>query len=239
MRKILKPQALILDMDGVMIDSEPLYAFRLSSFIYFGLGYEPDMYLINENVGLGPVAVWKLTEKQIDGSMGYEEFQQRMDAYTDQFPIDYMSIKNPGLDELLAFCRSNGIKTAIASSSDKSHIETVIDGLGVGRQIDYYLSGEHAKRYKPHPDIYLEVAEELGVVPEACVVIEDSEAGILSGTRAGMTVIAKREERYNFVQEGYDFIIDHLYEAIPILEQSLTLSMNNKSVNNKMEETKC
>ncbi len=54
-----------------------------------------------------------------------------------------------------------------------------------------------------------------------------------------MTVIAKREERYNFVQEGYDFIIDHLYEAIPILEQGLTLSMNNKSVNNKMEETKC
>lgn len=221
MRNTPKPQALILDMDGVIVDSEPLYALRLCSFLYFCLDVEPDMDLIRENVGLGPEKVWKLTQKQLHESMSREKFQEMMDAYTDRYPIDFMTIKNPGLDELLAFCRDKGLKTAIASSSDNVLIESVMAGTGIGEQIDYYLSGENVGRYKPYPDIYLKVAEGMGVAPESCVVIEDSKVGILSAARAGMTVIAKREERYNFVQEGYHYLIDRLDEAIPILKQCL------------------
>ncbi len=74
------------------------------------------------------------------------------------------------------------------------------------------MSGNEVARSKPFPDVYLAVAKKLGVKPENCIVIEDSANGIKAGKNAGMFVVAKREERFNFSQEEADLIINELMD---------------------------
>lgn len=81
-------------------------------------------------------------------------------------------------------------RLALASSSFRSSVELILDRLQVARYFEAIAVHESVTRFKPHPDVFLHVAERLGVAPADCVVLEDAEKGVLAAHAAGMKVIA-------------------------------------------------
>jgi len=95
----------------------------------------------------------------------------------------------PGLLAFLKDLRSNGIKTALATSAGPGNIDFIVDGLGIRDQFDAIIGGAEVTKGKPNPEIYLKAAALVGIDPAACWVIEDSLQGIAAGQSAGMRVV--------------------------------------------------
>ena len=100
----------------------------------------------------------------------------------------------PGAKEFLTYLNDHGIKAGIATSNGREMVEAVLESLGVRGFFQVVTTACEVNAGKPAPDIYLCVAEKLGVKPEDCMVFEDVPAGILAGKRAGMTVYAIEDE---------------------------------------------
>ncbi len=94
------------------------------------------------------------------------------------------------LQRVLTDLRKKGLRLAVASSAPKQWIFMTLEGLAIRSCFDAIVSGDTLKRSKPFPDIFLKAAKDLGVEPQACVVIEDAPAGILAANRANMYAIA-------------------------------------------------
>jgi beta-phosphoglucomutase-like phosphatase (HAD superfamily) len=90
------------------------------------------------------------------------------------------------LHELVSFIRTQGLPLALATSSDASFTEFSLGNVELHETFDVIVTGDQVARPKPAPDIYLEAARRLGVDPVHCVALEDSDAGILAASRAGM-----------------------------------------------------
>ena len=94
-----------------------------------------------------------------------------------------------GLYELLNYLKDIGLKTAVATSTSKQRALSLLRMSNVEKYFDYVLCGDEIEYSKPHPEIFLKVAEILDCLPERCIVLEDSEAGIIAAHRAGMLPI--------------------------------------------------
>ena len=99
-----------------------------------------------------------------------------------------------GAREFLEHLRARGIAAGIATSNGREMVDAVIDSLKIGEYFNVIATACEVAAGKPAPDIYLNVADRLGVIPEDCLVFEDVPAGILAGKRAGMTVCAVADE---------------------------------------------
>ena len=94
-----------------------------------------------------------------------------------------------GLSELLTFLREHELHVAVATSSDRDYASLSLRAAGVEMLFDQIVTGDQVARGKPSPDIYLESARRLGVAPDLCIAIEDSDAGVLAASAAGMTTV--------------------------------------------------
>ena len=96
------------------------------------------------------------------------------------------------------------------------NIRDVLAACGLSDMFDPIVSGEQFHQSKPDPEIYLHTLDVLGLPAEACCCIEDSVYGIAAGRAAGLTVFAKREERFGFSQEAADLIIDQVSDLLNV-----------------------
>jgi HAD superfamily hydrolase (TIGR01509 family) len=94
-----------------------------------------------------------------------------------------------GTIELIQYLYDNGLKLGLASSSPRYFIEMVLNNFDLLKYFTIIVSGEELERSKPHPDIYLKAAEQIGISPIDCVAIEDANAGVRSAKAAGMYTI--------------------------------------------------
>jgi HAD superfamily hydrolase (TIGR01509 family) len=181
-------KAVIFDLDGVLIDSEPLHALADNQLLTeSGIG-TPETYF-DRFVGWTNKAMWEEIKKDYNIALSTDELIAL------QLPLklkllregDYNSV--PGIIELLERIKKMEIPMAIASSSPRQFIEEVLEKIGVKQYFTLWLSGEEVERSKPEPDIFLKVAELLNVNPNECLVIEDSTSGIIAAKRAGMRCI--------------------------------------------------
>ena len=140
----------------------------------------------------------------------------RWDEWAHKRPRDYQTLINPGAVETIRELPRRGVRVALASSSPMDSIEEVLDACGLSDAFEYVVSGEQFKESKPEPDIYLHALDLLGLPADRCCCVEDSVPGITAGKRAGLTVIAKREERFGFSQDAADKIIDQLPELLEL-----------------------
>ena len=140
----------------------------------------------------------------------------RWDEWAHKRPRDYQALINPGAVETIRELPRRGVRVALASSSSMNSIVEVLDACGLSDAFEYVVSGEQFKESKPEPDIYLHALDLLGLPADRCCCVEDSVPGITAGKRAGLTVIAKREERFGFSQDAADKIIDQLPELLTL-----------------------
>ena len=180
----MKIKALLFDMDGLVLDTEKLYTRfwqEAAQALGFPMTKEQALGMRSLNRGAGEAKL----KSYFGESVRYEEVRNKrialMDAYIEEHGV---SLK-PGVQEILAFAKANGLKTAITTSSPMERTIRYLTQVGLNESFDELISGYMVEKGKPEPDIYLYAAEKLGVRPEECMVLEDSPAGILAAHRAG------------------------------------------------------
>lgn len=213
-------KAVIFDMDGVIVDSEIVYLKFVRDFIrQQGVYVElEDLYPI---VGTSLQVTWQMMSDTLHGLMSPDEVQREYKIFTADFNVDFPSILREEIHDLLKHFTENGLKIALASSNNIDTIEDVLTTCSIRHYFDSIVSGDMFIESKPNPEIYHYSAECLGVAYNECVVIEDSTYGVQAGHRAGMTVIALIDDRFNADQSLADYRIENLLQAIPLID-SLT-----------------
>lgn len=179
--------AVIFDMDGVIVDSEPRHE-RAYLEVVRELGYgETHGLRFADYVGRTDKELWKDFIKLHQPGLTLEQLL----ALKRQRTISILRSEQPlfeGLPELLEQLAPH-YKLGLASGSERPIIEEVLRIDRLGRYFQAVVSSSEVQHGKPAPDIFLRTAELLGVPPRSCSVIEDSKPGIAAGLAAGMTVI--------------------------------------------------
>ena len=177
-------QGVLFDMDGLVLDSEVLYSrFWREGCKFFGFDMSFQQSLRMRSLGreLGQQVLEAFFGPGIEYNTVRDKRIELMDAYIDAHGV---ALK-PGIRELLAFLKEQGIPAAITSSASVENIRTNLSAHGLDTAFAALCSGRDTPHGKPEPDIYLHGAAVLGVNPKNCLALEDSPAGILSGYRAG------------------------------------------------------
>ena len=179
MKKIM-----IFDMDGVIIDSEPIHeSARQEMFLKYGI--RPEEITINP-IGKSCSGYWAdvLKAQNIQGdplALQDEQYSRTADIICqNQVPA------NPGMIEVLTWCKEQGIKVGLASSSTRVLVDRILEHLQIGSYFDATVSGDEVSRKKPDPEIYRKVLEMTGMAPEDAVAAEDSGSGIRAARAAGI-----------------------------------------------------
>ena len=183
------PAALIFDMDGVLVDSNP---FHLEKWIEF---------LNHRHIPFKPEDL----PKQIFGQrndnafrhffgtqLSQEESRCLSEELEEKFREAFRSHARPlpGLHALITECHRAGVPMAVASSAMAKNVEFIVDTLGFRPYFRFLVSGDEVSRPKPDPEIYLRTANKLGLEPATCVAFEDSFVGLESVKHAGMKCVA-------------------------------------------------
>ena len=182
----MRVAAVIFDMDGLMVDTEPLYQAswqQAASELGFDLGN--DLYA--HFVGRPTAACELLLVSEFGSAFPLDLFRTRWPALWMNEMARVGVQTKAGLLELLDFVEAQQLPTAVATSSEADYASITLEQAGLLDRFSVVVSGDQIVRGKPEPDIYLEAARRLGVSPSECVVFEDSEAGICAAERAGMT----------------------------------------------------
>jgi HAD superfamily hydrolase (TIGR01509 family) len=180
--------AVIFDLDGVLIDSEPLHC-KADSQLLRELGIDVPENYFDRFTGWTDTAMWEAIKTDYHITKSINELMKM------QIPIKLNLLRDgdfkaiPGIVELLEEIKTGHIPIAIASSSPKLFIEAVVEIIGIKEYFNILLSGEEIENSKPEPDIFLKVAELLNVNPSECLVVEDSKSGTIAAKKAGMKCI--------------------------------------------------
>lgn len=202
-------KGVIFDMDGVIIDSEPVYK-EIEKSLYKELGIYLTEAEIMDSMGKGTHQWWC----EVVNKYNLKEDPKVLSDREDNTYLDYLfddtaeKVMMPGLDGLLKNLKAKGIKTAVASASVPAAIEQVIGLFGLADYFDALVSGTQVPQGKPAPDIFLKAAELIDVPSEYCLVVEDSQNGVLAAKRAGMKAAAylsAPEGFLDFSQADYQF----------------------------------
>ncbi len=220
--------AIILDMDGVLVDSEPVHAesFRIflkhldisytEAFIDSLVGYSVDINIETINRSF-------LYARPMDVSEG---IRQRNRIYLELIN-NLKLVPLEGIDALIAYCQEKGIKMALASSSGREQVETIMNNLSQNSksQINYNeviavkVCGDDVENRKPAPDIYQHALKLLNIEAQKCMAVEDSEAGIRSAKANEIFCVALENQylKHDKMVDA-DYVVSSIAEIVDLLE---------------------
>ncbi|QYR23497.1 HAD family hydrolase [Paenibacillus sp. sptzw28] len=181
-------EAFIFDMDGVIIDSEPIhFDVDVQTLDYFGTTIKKEA--LEKYVGMTNPEMWGLIRQEYNIMQSVDEIieYQLANKITILQTLNIEPID--GIWELIIELKQNNIPIGLASSSPRVFIEAVLKKFTISEFFDCIISGEEVNKGKPAPDIYLEAAKLLGAGPRNCMVLEDSRNGVAAAKAAGMRCV--------------------------------------------------
>lgn len=181
-------KAVIFDMDGVIIDSEPIH-FEVDMQTMRDLGFNISSEELEKYVGTTNEYMFTDLKNRYNINQSIEEIINYKVEIAKNKVIESDLEPIEGIKELLLDLKNKNISTAIASSSPRNFIDVVVSKFNLRDYFNFIVSGEEVDNGKPAPDIYIETAKKLGLHPEECTVIEDSRNGVLAAKAAGMKCI--------------------------------------------------
>ena len=180
--------AVIFDLDGLLADTEIISLKVYQELLKdFGIPFTEETY-----------------SREYSGHREEENVQRFLDTYDLPWNFDQTLEKvyeleaqilakgvnlKKGAKNLLTYLQKEGIPIALATSSVESRARMILDSNGILSLFDHLVFAKDVKRSKPYPDIFLKACRDLNVLPENCLVLEDSEAGIEAAYRAGIPII--------------------------------------------------
>ncbi|MDA3941572.1 MAG: HAD family phosphatase [Spirochaetia bacterium] len=185
-------KCIIFDMDGVLIDSEPLH-FDFENRLFKSLGITVSQEVHETFVGTSSKTMWEIIKKthSLPNTVpelvlkGNSEF---LDYLDNQKSLELIK----GIIELLQRLKVAGFNLILASSSPHKLINHILSKCNIDEYFPIRISGDDVNNGKPDPEIFLKAAEVIGVKPENCLVIEDSTNGVNAAVKAGMKCVGYR-----------------------------------------------
>lgn len=181
-------KAFIFDMDGVIIDSEPLH-----NKIVRGILAESNIFISDEEfekfTGMASTAVFDIFIKQYNLPYTPLQMSEKQMSKLKNYIVEHHIEPIEGIVPLIKNLHDKNIPLAIASSSPLDMIKFVTRTFGIDKYFRLLISGEDLPHSKPAPDIYLKTARNLNLAPSDCVVLEDSKNGTIAAKDAGMYCI--------------------------------------------------
>lgn len=200
--------AVIFDMDGVLLDSEPLH-YEAVRQILEEQGVEFPLEDYFRYLGTTLTSTWDDLCSRYPIAMPFEQFEARYNAdVLAQYEAGAPLI--PGAMELVQQLSAAEVPIAVASSSHRQWVEAALSGAGLREYFDQTTAGDEVSEGKPSPEIYLKAAAKLGFAPEDCIAVEDAPAGVESAAAAGMRVVLVRGELTTDLNLTSDWEVDDL-----------------------------
>ena len=184
-------EAVIFDMDGVIVDTEPGFYIVANQFLErYGKSITKEYF--EQFFGGASEYMWKTTTQMLGLDVPVEECLKGTHEIREQRIREEGYEPIEGTLDLIRELHSQGIPLAVASSSSKQEIERVMDYFEITHCFQALVSGKDCEHLKPAPDVFLKTARKLCIKPEQCLVIEDSNNGVTAAKSAGMGVIGFR-----------------------------------------------
>ena len=181
-------KAVISDMDGVMLDTEKLYVrFWCEAARFYGYPMQKEHALGIRSMAR-PFAIEKLQGwfgRNFDYDAVRNKRKELMNAYVTEHGVE----AKRGAKELLVWLKANGYRTALATATPVERASSYMSQVGLLPYFDKMISARMVAHGKPEPDVYLYAAAQLGVSPEECVALEDSQNGVRSAAAAGCKTV--------------------------------------------------
>ncbi len=177
-------EAVVFDMDGLLLDSERLYleGFRRARV---ALRLAPDDALYHGLIGTNEVTGMELLHAAMgDGAQPFADQWHQENRGLFDGPLPLKPTVRVALDGLAA----RGVRRFVATSTDRAKARARLDAAGIGELLPDLVGGDEVSQGKPHPEIYETAARILGLPPERCAAFEDSAHGVRSAVAAGMVV---------------------------------------------------
>lgn len=215
-------KAVIFDMDGLLIDSEPLWK-ETEVNVFNSLGAPINVKMTDQTTGLRTDEVVEHWHRQFPWDT---PSKQAVHKQVDEAVLELIKQKGEpkaGVLHVLEICEQLGVPMAIASSSATKIINAVVEKIGIGHKLTVIHSAEFEPYGKPHPGVYISAAQKLGVSPQDCVAFEDSVNGVVSAKAAKMHCIAvpepeiRGDKRYGIA----DVVVNSLEDVTADMLRSL------------------
>jgi mannitol-1-/sugar-/sorbitol-6-/2-deoxyglucose-6-phosphatase len=185
----VKFAAAIFDMDGLLIDSEPLWhRAEITVFATVGVHLTADQCRETTGLRIDEVVRYRYRQQPWQGK-SLEQIEREVLTEVQRLAVTEGEAL-PGVHDVLALFAAEGLPLAIASASPAHMIRAIIAHLGIASYFNVLCSAADEEHGKPHPAVYLQAARQLGVAPQRCIAFEDSIPGVQSAHAAGMTVVA-------------------------------------------------
>ena len=182
----MKITTIVFDMDGVIIDSEPIHHRTLSE-LFFELGIQISSQEFNSFIGSSTRNMWESLKLNHSLKRNIKDLIQLDETRYLDFLTKIEKLKPiEGVEKWLKYARENGFKVVLASSASQKNIDLVLSKLDFPDYFDLIVSGAELENSKPHPEIFLRAALKIDSLPEDCLVIEDAEKGIEAAIAARM-----------------------------------------------------
>lgn len=185
----------IFDMDGLMFDTERL---AIDAWKEAGKSVDIDISesIVIETIGLNIRSAEKVFKKHLGRSFPFSKVRELRIEYAKEFIEKNGIPTKTGLYELLEFLDETSLLKAVATSTERERTENLLSIAKVMDKFDIVICGDEISKSKPEPDIFLEVARQLGCNPKECLVLEDSENGIIAASKANMMPILIPDIKY-------------------------------------------
>ena len=179
--------AVIFDMDGVLVDSEPLTVRAyLQAAAEFGIPLDEHEFI--QHFVIEGTLIQPFFEERSGGAADWQDFFQRKTELYRELVRDELKLML-GAVELLTDLKSNAIPCALATSASRVSMDLVFQTFDLAPYFEATIVLEDVTRAKPHPEVFLKAAAALHMSPELCVVIEDAPKGLHAAKAAGMKCI--------------------------------------------------
>ena len=211
MIQLIDFEAVIFDMDGVIIDSEPLWKIAMEE-VFSRLGSRLKKEDFQKTVGLRideVIHYWNIKEHW--GISDESEVEEAIIIKMENLIAD-KPVALEGVIDTLNYLKLRNIPVGLATSSSSRLIKVVLEKLAIKHLFNFVHSAEMEQYGKPHPAVYLTVAKKLAVLPEKCLVIEDSLNGIISAKAAKMTAVCIPEKTHHI--EPKLILADYQFESM-------------------------
>lgn len=203
--------AIIFDMDGTLVDSMWMWhAIDVEYLGRFGIPLPEHLQEEIEGMSFSETAVYFKETFSLSDSLDTIKADwnaMACDKYRYEVPF------KEGVPDFLSQMKSRGIKLGVATSNSRELVEHAAEALSLYRYFSCIMTGCEVARGKPAPDIYLAVAQKLGVLPEKCLVFEDILPGIQAGKAAGMKVCAVEDDYSADVRDRKRALADYFIDS--------------------------
>ncbi len=188
----MKINTVIFDMDGLLIDSEPLWNEAADEvFSYYGKKLSPEEYASTTGLRTSEFVSWWLRDYKFDEAELEKAGNNIIDIVDEKIRLKGLVL--PGVHYIINFFHERNFKIGLATSSPLSLVKTVAQLLQIEPYLQVTTSAEHLMYGKPHPQVYLDCAQQLNASPLECLCFEDSVNGMIAVKAARMKCVVVPE----------------------------------------------